>query len=146
MVVSGRMLLVFTVISSAVSTGCGDSSNNNNNGNGTTATALDYVKMRDCPSCHEAPDGTLSGQTTAVATNVYSSNLTPDKETGLGNWTEAQITAAILDGIDDEGETLCSTMPAFKSQGMQKAEAQTIAKYLMGLAPVKHEIPESMCN
>lgn len=104
------------------------------------------VETRACGTCHKAADGTLSGQTTPQPnTMAYPANLTPDSETGIGEWSAEQIVKAVLTGIDDEDEQLCTTMPKFKDLGMTESEANDIAAYLKSLAPVKHEIPESSC-
>jgi hypothetical protein len=74
----------------------------------------------------------------------YPPNLTPDKDTGLGNWTDDQIKAAILDGKDDEGATLCSVMLRYRTLGLTDQDAQNITDYLRSLAPVSRDIPETV--
>jgi mono/diheme cytochrome c family protein len=76
---------------------------------------------------------------------AYPANLTPESETGMAEWTTDQIVAAILNGVDDEGENLCAPMPKFASQGMTSDEATAIAAYLKSLPPVNHGVPESAC-
>ena len=96
-----------------------------------------------CATCHGA---NFAGDTNPQpGTMAYPANLTPDAETGMGDWSTDQIVAAILTGVDDEGETLCATMPKFASQGMSTDEAKAIAAYLKSLPPVSHAVPESMC-
>ena len=112
------------------------------------AKGQDAMSSRACGSCHVDPaNNTLSGQTTPQPqTNAYPANLTPDSETGIGDWSEDQIVKAILTGIDDEDAHLCPPMPHFATeQGMTEQEARNIATYLKTLAPVKHAIPESSC-
>jgi cytochrome c len=106
------------------------------------------VSTRACATCHQAMDGTLSGQTTPQpGTMAYPPNLTPDMDTGIGSWSVDQIVAAILTGVDDEGAHLCDPMPKFGAPptNMTADEAKNIAAYLKSLAPVAHETPESMC-
>jgi mono/diheme cytochrome c family protein len=107
------------------------------------------VTEHGCPTCHEPKEsgiGTLAGQTTPQPnTQAYPANLTPDEETGIGDFTEAQIVEAILHGIDDENEMLCPPMPHFADQGLDEDEAKEIAAYLKSLPPVHHEVPESTC-
>jgi mono/diheme cytochrome c family protein len=106
------------------------------------------VKEHACESCHTPPGnvGTLSGQTDPQpGTHAYPANLTPDADTGMGDWSTDQIVKAILTGVDDEDENLCPPMPHFGSQGMTEAEATNIAAYLKSLPAVSHEIPESSC-
>jgi hypothetical protein len=42
----------------------------------------------------------------------YPANLTPDPATGIGSWTDDDITTAIRTGVDDEAMILCAVMPA----------------------------------
>ena len=48
---------------------------------------------------------------------LYGPNLTPDPTTGVGNWDDAQLTNAILNGIDNQGERLCPQMGHFPDMG-----------------------------
>jgi hypothetical protein len=75
---------------------------------------------------------------------IYPKNLTPDRATGLGCWTEDQMVNAILNGIDDQNETLC-VMPQFAKKGMDAGAAHAIANFLRSLPPVDNDIPESVC-
>lgn len=101
-----------------------------------------------CAGCHQDADpgaGTLSGQTTPrPRTLAFGANLTPDEETGIGRWSDAQIDAAIRRGVDDEGKPLCQAMPRFAS--MSAADARALIAYLRSLAPVSREIPQSSCR
>jgi mono/diheme cytochrome c family protein len=97
-----------------------------------------------CASCHGAD---LSGTTTPYAgTTAYPANLTPDTTTGLGEWNADAIKTAILTGKDDEGKSLCSTMPVFKNMSMTDAEATNIVAYLQSLTAVKKAVPASVCG
>jgi len=68
-------------------------------------------------------------------------NLTPDKETGLGSWTRAQIVAAITTGKRPDGRELAPIMPWMGFAKLTKADATAIAAYLQSLPPVKHAVP-----
>jgi hypothetical protein len=76
---------------------------------------------------------------------AYPANVTPDKDTGIGDWDEATIKAAILTGKDDEGQDLCSVMPVFNKANMTDVEATDVTAYLKSLPAVKKAIPESKC-
>jgi hypothetical protein len=102
-----------------------------------------FVNQRGCGKCHQGPDGTLSGQTTPrPSTRAYPKNLTPDHETGIGDWADIQIIRAIRFGVDERGQSLCVPMPLFED--MTSLEADAIVAYLRSLQPVKREIPESL--
>ena len=68
-------------------------------------------------------------------------NLTPDKETGLGNWTKAQIIAAITTGKRPDGRELAPIMPWHAFANFTKADASALADYLQSLKPVKNKVP-----
>lgn len=106
------------------------------------------VQARGCPQCHQPSDskyGILSGQTVPrPGTHAYGRNLTPDRETGIGAWSDELVLRAIRVGIDDQGDPLCSTMPDFRD--IDDAEGAAIVDYLRSLPPVRREIPQSRCE
>jgi mono/diheme cytochrome c family protein len=69
------------------------------------------------------------------------SNLTPDKETGLGNWTDAQIIAALQTGTRPDGRLLAPIMPWRAFANLTAADAKAIVAYLRTLPPVKNKVP-----
>ena len=71
----------------------------------------------------------------------YPPNLTPDKETGLGNWTEEQIATAITTGVRPDGRELAPVMPWRDFAHLSKADAQAVATYLKSLPPVRNKVP-----
>lgn len=110
------------------------------------ARGAGFVHARGCAGCHGAGDGgVLAGQTSPrPGTSAYGANLTPDRATGIGAWTEQAIVRAMRAGFDDEGKPLCATMPRFSD--MTDDEATDIVAYLRSLRPVHREIPESACG
>jgi mono/diheme cytochrome c family protein len=106
-----------------------------------------YVAHHGCAGCHQgdAASGTLSGRPTPLpGSTVYGPNLTPDKDTGLGGWTDAQILGAIKNGTDDEGASLCPQMPRFAD--LTAADGKAVVAYLRSLTAVTLEIPGSECG
>ncbi len=76
-------------------------------------------------------------------------NLTPDPETGIGNYTDQQIFKAITQGIghydDDspEGEPLFAIMPYYQFANMTPADVMSIIAFLRkGVEPIVNEVPE----
>ena len=67
-------------------------------------------------------------------------NLTPDKATGLGNWTAAQIVNAITKGQTPQGRTLAPVMPWHAYANLTKSDALAIVAYLKSLPPVSHQV------
>jgi len=72
----------------------------------------------------------------------YPRNLTPDPETGLGKWTEAQIVTAIRTGVRPDKRILNPPMPWQDFSKLTDADAHALAAYLMSLPPVKHQAPD----
>jgi mono/diheme cytochrome c family protein len=68
-------------------------------------------------------------------------NLTPDKETGLGNWSEQQIANAIQTGTRPDGRILAPIMPWKAFAELTKADALAIAAYLKSIPAVKNKVP-----
>jgi len=68
-------------------------------------------------------------------------NLTPDKDTGLGNWTPAQIVTVLTKGETPDGRILAPPMPWRNYASITKADALAIAAYLKTLPPVSHQVP-----
>jgi hypothetical protein len=68
-------------------------------------------------------------------------NLTNDAETGLGNWTIAQIVTALTKGQTPDGRILAPAMPWRNYANLTKADAEAIAAYLKSLPPIKRQVP-----
>ncbi|WP_245296963.1 MULTISPECIES: cytochrome c [Rhodomicrobium] len=66
-------------------------------------------------------------------------NLTPDKDTGLGNWSKAQIITALQTGVRPDGRILSPNMPWRAFARLTKADAEAIADYLKSLPPVRNK-------
>ena len=73
---------------------------------------------------------------------IYSTNLTADKETGLGSWSDQQLRDAITRGIRPNGEKLLPVMPYEAYSGMSEEDLKALIAYLKTLKPVKKATPE----
>ncbi len=71
----------------------------------------------------------------------YGPNLTPDKETGLGNWTDAQIVTAIRKGQRPDGRELAPVMPWRALSALTDADANAIVAFLRSIKPVQNKVP-----
>jgi mono/diheme cytochrome c family protein len=132
--------------------GCGGNDADNADLGSEALIGREFVKQRGCAQCHQAPRSgapTLGGGV-EVMPGVFSANLTPDGETGLGHWADITIVRAMRYGIDDEQMSLCPPMPHFdgsdpKYPFMTDVEANAIVAYLRSLKPVDNAVPESEC-
>jgi mono/diheme cytochrome c family protein len=109
----------------------------------------DYLvnSILNCGNCHtpRGPEGAskpFAGGNVfeTAAFKVYSPNLTPDKETGLGNWTAEQIKNAIMKGVRPDGTAL-AMMPTGYYAVLTQRDADAIVAYLRSLKPIKNQIP-----
>lgn len=72
----------------------------------------------------------------------YARNLTPDPETGLGNWSEDDIVKTIRTGQRADGTPVLPPMPWQMFARMTDEDAYAVAAYLKSLPPVKHKVPD----
>lgn len=72
---------------------------------------------------------------------VVGPNLTPDKDTGLGKWSDAQIAAAIRSGMRPDGRVLSPVMPWPNFAQLTNEDVKAIVAYLRALKPVKNKVP-----
>ncbi|MDX5482553.1 MAG: cytochrome c [Hymenobacteraceae bacterium] len=73
----------------------------------------------------------------------YARNITSDKETGIGNWTDGEIYRAITKGVSKDGEPLFPVMPYKSYSQMTEQDAYAIIAYIRTLSPIKNKIPAS---
>jgi mono/diheme cytochrome c family protein len=104
------------------------------------ATRGEYLaRAADCMVCHTAPGGTPYaggfGFNLPFGT-LYSTNITPDRQTGIGSYSDAQFLAALHHGVRADGARLYPAMPYTSYSYMTDADALAIKAYLFSLAPV----------
>ena len=102
------------------------------------------ARAADCQACHTARGGKPFAGGLAFKLPfgaIYSANITPDRETGIGAWTDAQFLSALRQGVDDEGQRLYPAMPYAAYTHMSDADALAIRAYLASLPPVHKETP-----
>ena len=120
------------------------------------------VKVSVCGACHTDGalvgepdmDHALAGSRIGIAYTsppderwpgvVYPPNITPEKSTGLGNWSDLQIAAAIRAGAGRHGSRRITAMPWQGYAKMSDEDVSAIVSYLRSIRPVKHEVPESV--
>jgi mono/diheme cytochrome c family protein len=67
-------------------------------------------------------------------------NITPDKETGIGDWTVEQIITALQQGTRPDGRQLAPIMPYHSFIYLSKNDARAIAAFLRSIPPVKNAV------
>jgi len=74
---------------------------------------------------------------------AYAPNITPDRETGIGRWTDRQLTRAIREGIRPDGSLIGPPMPMEMYRGMADADLKAIIAYLRAAPAVSNKVPKS---
>jgi mono/diheme cytochrome c family protein len=72
---------------------------------------------------------------------VYAPNITPDVETGIGKWTNAQVTTAIRRGQRPDGSRLFPIHPYKYLGGIADDEVDALVAYLKSVQPIKSSVP-----
>ncbi len=103
-----------------------------------------------CANCHASrgPDGQpIAGHGLAGGWVMQEGplravvpNITPDRETGIGTWTEAQIIRAIREGKRPDGSNIGWPMPVDFYQRLSDADVAAMAAYLRSVLPVRNAV------
>lgn len=89
------------------------------------------------------PETLGSGDILDPKARIFAPNLTPDRETGIGAWTDAQLGRAIRGGMGRDGRALRGEHPATYYSVMTDSDLASVIAYLRSLAPVRRTLPRS---
>jgi mono/diheme cytochrome c family protein len=104
------------------------------------------ARAADCVACHTTQDGKEYAGGLGFKLpfgTLYSTNITPDKETGIGNYSDQDFLNSMHRGIRRDGARLYPAMPFASYTYMTDADALAIKAYLFSLPPVRAAIPEN---
>jgi mono/diheme cytochrome c family protein len=111
------------------------------------------ARIMDCAGCHTPgaltgkPDFSRNLAGSDVGFHVpgagvfYPPNLTPDRTTGLGGWTDAQIARAIRHGERPDGRRLLPVMPWPSYSALTDADVTALVAHLRTLPPISRRVP-----
>ena len=95
----------------------------------------------DCTACHTRPDGSPFAGNLPLKTpfgTIYTSNITPDAETGIGTWSREAFRRSMKDGVDRKGSHLYPAFPYDHFTKVKDADIDAIYAYLMAaIEPVR---------
>jgi len=74
---------------------------------------------------------------------VIAPNITPDRETGAGNWSDDQLARAIREGISHDGRTLFPLMPYENFRSMSDEDLASVVVYMRTLPAVRNPLPRT---
>ena len=100
----------------------------------------------NCIACHTVPGSKAFAGGLGVPTpfgTIYSTNITPDAETGIGGWSEAAFLRAMREGIDRAGNHLYPAFPYDHFTRVSDDDIRAIYAYLMTRDPVRAEAPRN---
>jgi len=104
-----------------------------------------------CANCHspKGPPAAVAGKDYSGGLrfdeppfDVTAPNITPDKETGIGNWTDAQIKTMLLTGKNPHGIQEAEVMPTAFYPILTPGDLDGIVAYLRSLTPVKNKVAD----
>jgi mono/diheme cytochrome c family protein len=98
------------------------------------------TKAADCAACHTVPGGATFGGGLSFKLpfgTIYSTNITSDRETGIGTWSDDDFVRALHQGIAKDGTHLYPAFPYTSYTGMTRDDAIAIKAYLFSLAPAR---------
>lgn len=113
--------------------------------------------LSGCLYCHSRHDWSAPGAPIIAGTEgagdiqpevglpgrIVAPNLTPDPETGAGNWTDDQLARAIREGIGHDGRALFPMMPYTHYRSMSDEDLASVVVFLRSLPAVRHELPRT---
>ncbi|NMM02999.1 c-type cytochrome [Paraburkholderia sp. RP-4-7] len=107
------------------------------------------AKLGDCAGCHTAPkQGAPFAGGLAMGSpfgTIYSTNITPDRQTGIGHYSYAEFERALRDGVAPGGKRLYPAMPYASFTKISDADMLALYAYFMhGVLPVSNRPPETM--
>jgi mono/diheme cytochrome c family protein len=97
------------------------------------------TKAADCAACHTAPGGQPFAGGRAFKLpfgTIYSTNITPDRETGIGQWSDAEFVRALHRGVGRNGEDLYPAFPYTAYALLSTDDVVAIRAYLSTVRPV----------
>ncbi|EJL76670.1 aerobic-type carbon monoxide dehydrogenase, large subunit CoxL/CutL-like protein [Variovorax sp. CF313] len=100
----------------------------------------------DCAVCHTAPGGTPNAGGRAMETpfgTLYTTNLTPDADTGLGRWSFSAFQRAMREGVSRDGHYLYPAFPYTAFAKTSDDDLQALYAYFMSMPAVRAETPKS---
>jgi mono/diheme cytochrome c family protein len=110
------------------------------------ATGAKLAALGNCATCHTAPGGKPYAGGRALKTpfgTVYGTNITPDVDTGIGDWSEAAFARAMREGIARDGRHLYPAFPYDHFTRLSDADIAALYAFVMTREPVRNVPPKS---
>ncbi|HVX74494.1 MAG TPA: molybdopterin cofactor-binding domain-containing protein [Bradyrhizobium sp.] len=112
----------------------------------TIARGQQLAALGDCAVCHTQTGGIVNAGGRPLETPfgiIYSTNITPDVETGIGAWSYPAFERAMREGIHRDGRHLYPAFPYTHFAKATDADLQALYAFLMAQTPVRSEAPKT---
>jgi mono/diheme cytochrome c family protein len=104
------------------------------------------AEQGDCAVCHTRPGGAYMAGGLPLVTpfgTLYTTNITPDRDTGIGNWPPEAFARAMRHGVSRDGHFLYPAFPYVHYSRMSDADISDVYAYLMSVDPVPARAPDN---
>ncbi|MBM3270231.1 MAG: cytochrome c [Candidatus Sericytochromatia bacterium] len=102
--------------------------------------------VANCFACHPAGEVATGshhfGPESGFPAEVWAPNLSPDTDTGIGNWTDGQIMRAIREGVNRDHEAIVPVHPAHDYRALADADVKAIVAYLRARPAARLAVPQ----
>ena len=112
----------------------------------TIARGQQLAALGDCAVCHTSANGTLNAGGKPLPTpfgTIFSTNITPDVETGIGAWSYPAFERAMREGIHRDGRHLYPAFPYTHFAKTTDTDMQALYAYLLAQPAVRAETPQN---
>ncbi|THD64517.1 MAG: c-type cytochrome [Bradyrhizobium sp.] len=112
----------------------------------TIVRGQQLAALGNCAVCHTIANGVVNAGGRAIETpfgTIYSTNITPDVDTGIGAWSYPAFERAMREGIHRDGRHLYPAFPYTHFAMTSDADLQALYAYLMAQAPVRANAPKN---
>jgi hypothetical protein len=99
---------------------------------------------RSCGQSDQSPLGLAEGG--GLPGTICFRNITSDKDTGIGEWTDGEVMRAIREGIDRDDNAMFPIMPYFIYASLSDDDTKAVIAYVRTLQPVNRPLPETNIN
>jgi len=110
------------------------------------AKGAELAAIGNCGSCHTAEGGKPYAGGRPLSTpfgTIYSTNITPDPDAGIGKWSEAEFVRAMHDGVDREGHDLYPAFPYDHFTKVTDDDVKAIYAFVMTRDPARTQRPRN---
>jgi nicotinate dehydrogenase subunit B len=112
----------------------------------TIARGQQLAALGDCAVCHTVANSAVNAGGRAIETPfgiIFSTNITPDVETGIGAWSYPAFERAMREGIHRDGRHLYPAFPYTHFAATSDADLQALYAYLMAQPAARADVPKN---